>query len=525
MMEVNQAPEVEADPSTSAPPSTPSPKAQSLRLSSSRLSVETYLEDYTSTTKPLRLKYIFSTFSNLRDETLELLASELKKGLRVDMLAELSQVACMVNSPSAYDDEWARKVQQERRRGIAAAESNLSHAKSSSNKESIRRAFVEMGDLLVEHGELLEAIKCYQRTRDYFGKPEHSVETYSKIAICHIDLGRNNYINAEHAVMKIDVPLTPPLKAQIMSIQGLLSMLAGRYSRAAREFLDIDGAALNKDNISNVITIADIGLYSCLCALATLDLGDIKRLVLDSKKCKLILEQSPEMRSMVEAFCSSNYGEFLRLLAVKQADMQLDMHLNGHLEGLLDMISDRVLIQYCRPYATLDLQRMASALNKDITVLESDLAKLIAKGDIKFRIDSAQHQLHRKVQNEHDTAYEKVTALAEMHASSIRQGILRLSLQQHNFSVMPEQTGTGTGKSQGGKEKKSRRNETGSGDSFDNIDTGCMNVDQNLDYDSEDEKNSPASTSNANIYDVDADDLDAAEGGRGRVQGRVDTEW
>ena len=203
-----------------------------------------------------------------------------------------------------------------------------------------------------------------------------------------------------------------------------------------------------------MVSIADIGLYSCLCALATLDLGEIKRLALDSRNCKLLLEQAPEMRSMVEAFCSSSYGEFLRLLAVKQPDMQLDTHLHGHLEGLLHMIANRVLIQYCKPYITLDLRRMAAALNKEVHALESNLAKLIAKGDIPFRIDSAQHQLHRKVQNEHDVAYEKVTALAEMHASSVRQGILRLSLQQHNFSVMPEQSAS---KSSTGKDKRARR--------------------------------------------------------------------
>ena len=222
MMEVDK---VAASPSNS-PPHTTSSKA-SMRVSYSRLDIDSYLAEYTGPTKLLRLKHIAATFSNLRGGALELLAAELKQGLNVDMLGELSQVASMVNCPD--DDEWTRKAHQERRRGMAAAEANLSHAKSSSIKESIRRAHVEMGNLLVEHGELIEAVKCYQRTRDYFGKPEHSVETYTKIAICHIDLGRSNSAMAEHALMKIDVPLTPTLKGQVMAIQALLSMLAGRY--------------------------------------------------------------------------------------------------------------------------------------------------------------------------------------------------------------------------------------------------------------------------------------------------------
>ncbi len=424
--------------------------------SNNKVNLSNYINGYTGTTKALRLRFIASKFNDrLQQEATNLLAHELKNGLNLEMLLELNQTT-QLNPNDSYDEEWAGRVRIERRRGIAQAESNLSHAKSSSNKESIRRGHMELGDLYIEHGDLPEAIKCYQRSRDYLGKSEHAIETYSKIAICHIDC--KQYGMAEYALMKIDginlQSSSLTLKSHTLIIQGLLSLLNGKYLRCAKDLLDIDGNSLVNTSlehtITNIMTISDIGVYCCLCALATFDVADIKYKILDNKTFKPILEstlsnpatsgiQGYNIRLLMEYFIDSNYSEFLKLLSILKNNLLLiDMHMDKHIDKLLEIISDRAIVQYCLPYSSLDLKRMALSLNQDVNELEKNIARLIGKGDLSFRIDSAKHELHSKIHNIRDTTFEKVSQLNEMHASSIKQGVLRLSLLRHNFSVMPE---------------------------------------------------------------------------------------
>ena len=420
------------------------------------VNLENYISGYAGTTKALRLRFIATKFSDpLQQEANNLLASELKKGLNLEMLQELSQTA-QLNPHDAFDEEWANKVSLERRRGIADAETNLSHAKSSANKENIRRGHMELGDIYVEHGDLAEAINCYRRSRDYFSKPEHAVETYSKIAVSHIDC--MEYGKAEAVLYKLDgATMSAPSKSHISITRGLLSFHKGEYNRACRYFLEVDGTLLIKNSgdittlansIRNVMTISDVSIYCCFCALVSFDVSDIKRLLLDSKTFKPILEYTsslsiyspsvPSMRELMTDFINSDYNNFLKKLNIIKTNLYYDMYIYKHIDKLVEIISDKVIIQYCKPYTALDIKRMAYSLNKNIFELEKDLARLIATGDIAFRIDTAKHELLHKIQNDRDVTIEKVAALNEMHASSIKQGILRLSLLEHQFSVVPD---------------------------------------------------------------------------------------
>ena len=400
------------------------------------IDLPTYSSHYSGMTKILRLKYIARNFPNLQSEAMNLLAKEVTAGFCTELYTELCELARMygMSDKLTYDEEWVRKVSQEKRRRLEAASTDLSHAKSSSNKEAIRRGHMELGMLYMEHHDLLEAVKEFNRTRDYAGKAEHYIETSFKIAVCYMDLSL--FMQAQIAVNKItDTTVPLQAKAQIKALQGLCSMLDGNYSAAANAFLETDTSALGT-SFNNVIATRDIALYGCVCALAIMDPPKLKRLVLDSKMIKTSLEQVPWARSLVHNFCSSDFGACLSLLRDKEEEMRLDMYLAPHVKALLKRISTRSLIQYCHPYISLDMNRMSSALGMSLNTLEVELATLIANEQLPFRIDSAAHQLHRKVQDDRDVAIEKVAALNDLHATSIRQGILRLSLIQHNFSVL-----------------------------------------------------------------------------------------
>ena len=397
--------------------------------------VATYAGQYVGMTKILRLKYIASTFLHLRNEAMTILIKEVSAGLNAELYAEICELAKAYDMPNAiiYDEEWVRKVSQEKRRRIEIASTELSQAKSSSNKEAIRRGYMEMGNLHMEHYDMLEAIKAFQHARDYAGKAEHHIETSFKVAACYMNLG--NHRQAANAITSIaDNAESPLAKAQAKALQGLCWMLDGSYIYAAHAFLELDGSIL-RNQFNHVLATKDIALYGSLCALATLDPPKIKQSVLDSKDFKHSLEQIPYARTFVQNFCTSEFGACLQLLRRKSNEMTVDMHLQLHMQPLLDRISSRALVQYCRPYLSLDLVRMSHSLDMDVENLQKELTGLIEKDLLPFRIDSARLQLHRKVQNERDAAIEKIVALSAMHATSIRQGILRLSLLQHHFGV------------------------------------------------------------------------------------------
>jgi hypothetical protein len=198
------------------------------------IDLPTYSSHYSGMTKILRLKHIARTFPKLQSEAMNLLCKEVTAGFSTELYTELCELARTygINDTLVFDEEWVRKAAQEKRRRVEAASTDLSHAKSSSNKEAIRRGHMELGMLYMEHYELLEAVKEFNRTRDYAGKAEHYIETSFKIAICYMDLGM--FMQAQSAVNKVS-DNTEPLqaKAQVKALQGLCSMLDGSYSAAA----------------------------------------------------------------------------------------------------------------------------------------------------------------------------------------------------------------------------------------------------------------------------------------------------
>ena len=56
-----------------------------------------------------------------------------------------------------------------------------------------------------------------------------------------------------------------------------------------------------------------------------------------------------------------------------------------------------------------------------------------------FRIDSEKKHLYRKIKNDNDIAMDKVSQLTEIHASSIKSAMMKLSLMAHNFSVLKDE--------------------------------------------------------------------------------------
>lgn len=80
-----------------------------------------------------------------------------------------------------FDARWVDTTTQEAAIKLENLQKNLRNSKMNSEKESIRRGNNEIGDHLVNCGNLIEAITAYNKTRDYCTNPCHIMEMCLRI--------------------------------------------------------------------------------------------------------------------------------------------------------------------------------------------------------------------------------------------------------------------------------------------------------------------------------------------------------
>jgi len=108
----------------------------------------------------------------------------------------------------------------------------------------------------------------------------------------------------------------------------------------------------------------------------------------------------------------------------------LDIHLSRHVETLFGLIRNRAMVQYFTPYSAVNLHKMAEAFDRDVAVLEKELAQLISDGHISARIDSHNKVLRARSVNIRSSTFK--TALdtglkvqKESDAMLLRASVLR----------------------------------------------------------------------------------------------------
>lgn len=398
--------------------------------------LRSYISKYRGLTRIFRLKHVISIQPS--KETYELLLDEIKTTYWVEMYADVYEKYKSNGGDVAFDEAYLSHAKEEYSVQLDKIEKDLNVARSTSNKESLRRNHIEKGNLLYLRGDFNEAMNQYLRSRDYIGKPEHSTELALLVSCLAID--SQNYRHASQQANKIDVPTSTPLvAAKTRALTGLLALTDGNYRTAANHFMEVDSAIIN--NFNNVILAEDIVVYTTLCTLATHDFADMKANLMESKTFKSLLETTPEIRGVLQNFAASNYGHILQFLESKSQQMSLDIYLSSHWSKLMALVWDRAIVQYFTPYKSLSIAKMSESLHKDEVLLENDLVRLIGKGNLSARIDSETHTLHSKVQNDREVAMKRVKEATDVHTLNVKQSLLRLSLLQNKFVVGGDDSG------------------------------------------------------------------------------------
>jgi len=396
------------------------------------ISPSSYASRYEGEARHARLFFIAQRSSNLQQDALKALLRSLKKSGNTQLYEEVTKkwIGGALGAEWEFDKSWFDTMEKQMNQRLERAESEVAQAKSRAVRESIRMGHMEVGHICLERGNLQDALKAYLRSREFTSTPQHNTDMCLSVAIVSIALSQ--YRQAATYMSKIETMDDESIRAKVRAIAGLNALHEGQYKTAARSFLEVDASQLS---FSSVLSVEDVAIYGCMCALATFNRPDLRQLVLESKAFKPLLDLVPDFKTLVHHFVDSKYGECLQCLNALKPQLMLDLHMHKFAEDVCTTISDKILIQYFTPYNSVDLRRMAQAFGNDVNTLEKSLAQLISKGRLPARIDSQAKTMHRRQTDDRHETMAKVKRLAKLHTSEIRRGILRLSLLQNGFSI------------------------------------------------------------------------------------------
>lgn len=247
----------------------------------------------------------------------------------------------------------------------------------------------DLGNHFYASGDLVNAFKSYSRMRDFCTAPKHILDM--SLQIIRVCIEQGNYMSVQSHIAKIrNLSRTSEeeeaLKPKLCVAMGLTQLASGAFRDAAKSFLECPptlGASYN-----DVISSNDVAIYGGLCALASMERGQLKKEVLDNNDFRNFLELEPQMRKAISYFHTAKYSNCLQILEEYKNDYHLDIHLQKHVNRLYEMIRSKGIVQYFIPFSCVTLSSMAEAFATSEKTLERELVGMIGKGILDARIDT-----------------------------------------------------------------------------------------------------------------------------------------
>lgn len=409
----------------------------------SGLDLEQYISNYSGTARVKRLTFIAQKNKEQSKQALQLLIKELKAGINTTAYKEvIEQAQKTYGGEFTLDDAWIQKVDAESQKRLEKLESELNSYRTNMIKESIRMAYNDIGDFYSQRGDLQNALKSYLKARDYNTTVKHVITMCMNIIKVSIEM--NNYALVGQYVGRAEQTLTEPDNVTVSKIKvaaALAELDAKKYKQVARKLISETDIAIDK-SFNDVISPQDIAIIGGLCALASYDRKELKTQVLQNESYKNFLELVPSMRELLSDFYESKYSSFVANLEKIKPEIFYDVYFYEHAKSIFEKIRSKALIQYCSPFTSVDLKKMAVVFNTSVESLEKDIAKLIVDKQIKARIDSHKKILYARVTDQRNNAYQNVVEFGDSFIRDTEAHLLRMNLMKHrDFAVKPARKG------------------------------------------------------------------------------------
>ena len=297
----------------------------------------------------------------------------------------------------------------------------------------------DLGRHFHQIGNLGEAAKAYSKEREYCQLPSHIAIMIFRLINVYVD--QESWLSVESNVQKLRGLAQKPGEAEktdakLSAAMGLAQLATKNYDTAAYSFLNCDPRMLqarlddpnDEEAYNEVLTPNDIATYGALCALASMDRGELQAKVLDNSSFRSYLELEPQLRRAVSSFVAGKYSACLGILGSYRVDYLLDVHLSRHFIELFTQIRNKAIIQYFIPFSYVTFEALTSAFNADDDTIIRSLGNLIRAGTLPARLDIENHRLIATKTDSRNSVHEMTLDTAKDYERTLQLRILRMQV-------------------------------------------------------------------------------------------------
>ena len=354
------------------------------------------------------------------------------------------------------DASQADAADTQSRDKLRKAEADLARARTARDKSATKSAYANVAACHVERGDLAPAVKAFSRARDHCqAGSSDQVEACVMVAVTAAAHGAWSNVasycaKAEHALDAPGVAMNNnTTHRRRLRTCKLASHLDGkRYAEAAREAVAVASGLVDEDDEAtpgfDFVPSQDIAAQAALLAVSSFDRSQLKSLCVDDAAYKTTLAQrgSVAAKDVVEACYAGDYAKALAFIAALGDELALDPVLAPHSTTLKEKAVDRLIAQYCKPYKTVDLGRMAAAFSLEQDALEDRVARLVGAGQLgDLRVDLVDHALRSSTSSKRDAALRDVLERGNNYLDEVRGLLLRTSCVEHDLVARGRATG------------------------------------------------------------------------------------
>jgi COP9 signalosome complex subunit 1 len=396
------------------------------------INIENYISNYRGFTKLKRLIFLIRNHPQFVSIATHILHDELKRGSNTNMYMSLFQDKTFENF--TYDESWIETIERKSAVKGDKIDTELTMAKNSLVKDAIRIGHNDMGDFCYERGDLENALKNYNKTRELLTTSYQNDDLVNNLII--ISLDSEKFYNIQNASSRIGFETSSIVIQKCRIAEGIASLSQSNYRNAALKFLEIKSDIFDH-NINNIATIEDIMHYTILCVLATLQRNEIQSMMLDNNvKYKEVLELYPNIKSILTNYMDCKYNDVKIQLNNIKSYLSIDIYISNHINKLYDMIHEKMLLLYMSPYNKINLHTLSKEFNiQNKKELFHILSNLILSNKLHAKINAVEMSLTKVEPNYHNDFVELAQNMINKNIIESQRMMLRLSLVSHNFGL------------------------------------------------------------------------------------------
>jgi COP9 signalosome complex subunit 1 len=148
------------------------------------------------------------------------------------------------------DQEWVDQTKRKNIKDIEMLEEELRTYKSNHIKESIRMAYMDLGDIHMLMSDYSNATKSFNRAKDYCTTPKHNMEICMRLI--HVNLMTCSWQQMTLQISKaesiIDIPEKNSCHSKLKCYQGIVFLSTEKYAQAANILLSLDFQVIEESN-------------------------------------------------------------------------------------------------------------------------------------------------------------------------------------------------------------------------------------------------------------------------------------